>query len=46
VIIRAVKGEGGETRTADGLILHTEDGAYTPEAEAVLRDAGPLFIAD
>ena len=46
VIIRAIKGEGGETRTAQGLVLHAEDGAYTPEAEAVLRDAGPLFIAD
>lgn len=46
VIIRAIKGEGGETRTVEGLVLHAEDGAYTPEAEAVLRDAGPLFLAD
>ncbi len=48
VIIRATKGAdgkggGGETRTAEGLVLHAEDGAYTLEAEAVLRDAGPLY---
>jgi len=42
VLVRAVKGAGGEPRTAEGLVLHREDGGYTPEAEAVLRDAAPL----
>ncbi len=44
VIIRAVKGESGETRTAEGLVLHAEDGAYTPEAEAILRAANGLLL--
>ncbi len=44
VIIRAVKGETGETRTADGLVLHAEDGAYTPEAEAILRGGNALLL--
>ncbi len=49
VIIRAIKGEdgkggGGETRTAEGLVLHAEDGAYTPEAEAILRGGNALLL--
>ena len=44
VIIRAVKGGAGETRTAEGLILHAEDGAYTPEAEAILRGGNALLL--
>lgn len=44
VIIRAVKGGEGETRTAQGLVLHAEDGAYTPEAEAILRGGNALLL--
>ncbi len=33
-----------EARTADGLVLHDEGGGYTPDAEAVLRDAGALTL--
>ncbi len=44
VIVRARKGEKGETRTAAGLVLHQKGGAYTPEAEAVLRDGGALAL--
>ncbi len=44
VIIRAVKGETGETRLAEGLVLHAEDGAYTPEAEAILRGGNALSL--
>ncbi len=44
VIIRAVKGATGETRTAEGLVLHAEDGAYTPEAEAILRGGNLLLL--
>jgi len=36
----------GETRVArlDGLVLHREDGAYTAEAEEILRRAGPCAL--
>ncbi len=44
VIVRARKGEKGDARTAAGLVLHQKGGAYTPEAEAVLRDAGALTL--
>ena len=44
VIVQAQKGEQGETRSAEGLVLHNDDGSYTPEAEAVLRHAGPLIL--
>ena len=44
VIVQAQKGEQGETRISEGLVLHNDDGSYTPEAEAVLRHAGPLTL--
>ena len=48
VIVQAVKGaqgtRGGEADTLPGLVLHCDDGGYTPEAEAVLRDAGALVL--
>ncbi len=44
VIIRALKGATGATRTAEGLVLHAEDGAYTPEAEAILRGGNALLL--
>ncbi len=44
VIVRARKGEKGETRISEGLVLHQDGGAYTPEAEAVLRDGGALAL--
>lgn len=44
VIVQARKGEQGETRIAKGLVLHNDDGTYTPEAEAVLRNAGSLTL--
>ncbi|MDA0305164.1 MAG: methyltransferase [Proteobacteria bacterium] len=43
-IIQLIKGKNGKTRISDGLVLHQKDGAYTPEAEAVLRDAQPLTL--
>ncbi len=43
-LIQAKKGKNAETRTADGLVLHQKDGAYTPQADAVLRDAQPLTL--
>jgi tRNA1(Val) A37 N6-methylase TrmN6 len=44
VIIQARKGGGGEMRTADGLVLHDADGAFTPAAEAVLRGGKALLL--
>ncbi len=44
VIVQGRKGENAETRQAPGLVLHQDDGAYTPEAEAVLRGAGALSL--
>lgn len=44
VIVQARKGQQGETRIAEGLVLHNDDGTYTPAAEAVLRNAGPLTL--
>jgi tRNA1(Val) A37 N6-methylase TrmN6 len=44
VIIQGRKGDEGETRLTKGLVLHDEDGSYTPEADAILRDAGPLTL--
>jgi tRNA1(Val) A37 N6-methylase TrmN6 len=43
VIISARKDIATPTRLASGLILHKEDGGYTPEADAILRGA-PLDI--
>ncbi len=42
VILQAIKGGRGPDRMLPGLVLHQADGAFTPEAEAVLRHAQPL----
>jgi len=52
VIVQAWKGKGGELRaaprtaprTAKGLVLHQANGDFTPEAEAVLRDAQSIRL--
>ncbi len=44
VIVQAVKGEVGPPETLPGLVLHLEDGGYTADAEAVLRDGGALAL--
>ncbi|MEE8275914.1 MAG: methyltransferase domain-containing protein [Alphaproteobacteria bacterium] len=44
VIVRALKGAAAPLRLAPGLVLHEAGGAFTPEAEAVLRDAGGLRL--
>ncbi|HEY8189689.1 MAG TPA: methyltransferase [Micavibrio sp.] len=43
VIVRAVKDRRSPARIHAGLILHNPNGEYTPQAEAVLRYANPLF---
>lgn len=42
VILRAVKGAGGRAGLLPGLVLHENDGGYTPAAEAILRQGGAL----
>ena len=44
VIVRARKGVAAPLRLAPGLVLHAAGGAFTPEAEAVLRYAGGLRL--
>lgn len=44
VIIRARKAVRGPLRIAPGLVLHGSKGAYTPEAEAVLRHGEALNL--
>ncbi|MGP1395365.1 MAG: tRNA1(Val) (adenine(37)-N6)-methyltransferase [Inquilinaceae bacterium] len=42
VVIRARKGDRSPATVAPGLVLHGADGGYTPQADAVLRDAAAL----
>lgn len=44
IVVRARKGVRTPMSMAAGLVLHEDDGAYTPEADAVLR-GGALDIA-
>ncbi len=44
VLIRGIKNTNGALRLAPGMILHTEDGRYTSEADAVLRQAKPIVM--
>jgi tRNA1(Val) A37 N6-methylase TrmN6 len=44
VIVRARKGVATPLRIAHGLVLHASDGAFTQDADAVLRDAQALDI--
>lgn len=43
-IVRARKGVKTGATLHSGLMLHAPDAKYTPEAEAILRDGGPLFL--
>lgn len=42
VLVRGVKGGRAPLRLLPGVVLHQEDGSYTPEAQAILREAAPL----
>jgi tRNA1(Val) A37 N6-methylase TrmN6 len=42
VLVRGRKGVSGPLAMMPGLVLHGEGGAFTPEADVILRDAGPL----
>ncbi len=42
VIIRAIKDRQTPARILPGLVLHEDDGAYTAEADRILRDGGAI----
>lgn len=44
VIVSARKGVKSPARLSPGLVLHRADGAFTPEADAILRGAGGLAM--
>ncbi len=44
ILVRARKGVATPLRLAPGLVLHSDDGAYTPEVERILRHAAPLDL--
>jgi tRNA1(Val) A37 N6-methylase TrmN6 len=44
VLLRGIKGGRGPSRVLAGLTLHRDDGGYTAEAEAVLRDGAAIVI--
>ena len=45
VIVQARKGSGAPFALLPGLILHREDGSWTPEADAVLRCGAALALS-
>jgi tRNA1(Val) A37 N6-methylase TrmN6 len=44
VLVQGVKGSGAPLRMARGLVLHEDDGRFTPEADAVLRAGEGLVL--
>ena len=44
VLIRGIKNMQGALRLLPGMVLHKDDGSYTPEADAILRQACPLVM--
>jgi tRNA1(Val) A37 N6-methylase TrmN6 len=42
VVLQGVKGGRAALSVLPGLVLHSDGGGYTPEAEAILRHGGPL----
>ncbi len=46
LLLRAARGGRAPTRLLPGLVLHACGGAFTPEAQAILRDAAALAWPD
>jgi tRNA1(Val) A37 N6-methylase TrmN6 len=44
ILVSAIKGRRTLPRLLPGLVLHRDDGAYTEQAEAILRAAAPLNL--
>ena len=45
IILQTRKGSRTASALLPGLVLHNEDGSYTPEADSVLRDAAALVMS-
>ncbi|MDE0800788.1 MAG: methyltransferase [Rhodospirillaceae bacterium] len=45
VIVTARKGRKSPTKVHPGLVLHAEDGTYTPEADTILRAGGAFEVS-
>ena len=46
VIVQVLKGSNHPLALLPGLVLHEDDGRYTPAAESILRDGAPLLVAE
>jgi tRNA1(Val) A37 N6-methylase TrmN6 len=44
ILIQGIKGRKGPLQIREGLVLHKEDGGFTKEAEAVLREGARLEL--
>jgi tRNA1Val (adenine37-N6)-methyltransferase len=44
VLVRGIKGGRAPLSLLPGLVLHAEDGSFTPAAQAILRDGAPLDL--
>lgn len=44
VLVRGCKNANGSSRLSPGMILHGPDGRFTPQAEAILRDAIGIIL--
>ena len=44
VLVQGVKGSRAPLRIMRGLVLHTAENKFTPEAEAILRDGQPYLL--
>ena len=42
LLLHGVKGGKAPFRVLPGIVLHETDGRFTPEAEAILRDAAAV----
>ena len=45
-LLRGIRGANSPFRLLPGLVLHTESGGFTPQAEAVLRHARHLLLSN
>ncbi len=45
VLLQGIKGSRAPFKLAKGLLLHGEDGGFTPEAEAILRNGAALSVS-
>lgn len=44
IILQGIKGSGGGSQFLPGLVLHRDDGEYTPEIKSILYEGQPLSL--